>query len=208
MRALSIATATAAGLGLLLSACVVERDYAPTNSGREDFSSDFGDDNAVVWDDGDDGDDFNEDDEYEDTYGYDTLPITSGRVSGDIGGVRDFDAPTDYVDAYSDYGWTSITLSATDQEGRIGMLILEVGAFSIADAPAGSYGTMNVDGIGEEIWVTGCSSSTDTYYDAPADSGEIVISDNPDGTRDVNVEATLPDDYGGASQAQARFTLE
>jgi hypothetical protein len=184
-------------LAVAVSGCISERDYAP-NDERSDFTTDFGDRNDVDW-----GDEVEPQPE-EDFYG--ALPISNGRVQGDIGGVTNFDAPTDYVDSWGDEQWASVTLNATDEQGRVGMIILEVGNMNIMDAPAGTYRASNVDG-GGEIYVTGCSSDTDSFYDAPAEDGTIILEDNPDGTRDVEIQATLPGDAGNTS-ASAQFTLE
>src|SRR5687768_6627138 len=142
----------ASGLALAVSGCISERDYAP-NDERSDFSRDFGErnDNDMDWS---DDDEFTEP-EYEEEF-YGTLPITSGRVRGDIGGVTNFDAPTDYVDSWGDAQWASVTLNATDAQGRIGMIILDVANLDIQNGPAGTYnmGPMNVDGTGTEIYVT------------------------------------------------------
>lgn len=197
MRALLLASS---GLLVAVSGCVVERDYAP-NGERSDFSSRFDDQNDVEWQ---DDEDFVEPAPEEDFYG--TLPITgAGRVRGDIGGVTNFDAPTDYVDSWGDEAWASVTLNATDEQGRVGMIILEVANMNIMSDPAGTYTTQNVNG--GEIYVTGCSSDNDSFYDAPAQDGTVIIQDNEDGTRDVEIQATLPGDYG-TTQASARFTLE
>lgn len=187
----------ASGLALAASGCITERDYAPSGE-RADFATDFNDrDDVDVWD-GTTG--------AEGEYGG-ALPITSGRVRGYIGTVTNFDAPTDYVDSWGDGQWSSITLNATDAQGRVGMIILEVANMDIANAPAGTYevGALNVDG--GEVYVTGCSSDQDAFYDAPAEQGTIVIEDNPQGTRDVEIQATLPGDVG-STQAMAQFTLE
>lgn len=187
MRALILS----AGLLVAVSGCVLERDYA---SERSDFSSRF---------ENEENQDFVEPSFEEDFYG--TLPITAGRVRGDIGRVMNFDAPTDYVDSWGDEAWASVTLNATDEQGRVGMIILEVANMDIMNDPAGAYTTQNVDG--GEIYVTGCSSDDDSFYDAPAEQGIVVIQDNEDGTRDVEIQATLPGD-NGSTEASARFTLE
>lgn len=188
-------------LALAVSGCISEREYAP-NDDRSDFATDFGDRDDVDW-----GDDVTEPQGEEDFYG--TLPISSGRVRGDIGGVTNFDAPTDYVDSWGDEQWASVTLNATDAQGRIGMIILDVGNLNIMDGPAGTYrmGAMNVDGTGTEIYVTGCSSDASTAYDAPAEDGTVILEDNPDGTRNVEIQATLPSDYGN-TEAFAQFTID
>ena len=193
MRALLSVSAVA----LALTGCTVERTYAPDDRG--DFGSELGNDVEDNW----------QDDTWQNEPSFSgTLPITSGRVRGDIGAVTNFDADTDYVDSYGDEYYTSITLNATDAQGRVGMIILDISNMDIANVPAGTYNysAQNVDG--SEIYVTGCSSSDDSYYDAPAEEGTIVVQDNEDGTRGVDVEATLPSDTGGNSQAQATFTLE
>ena len=196
MRALLSVSA----LALAVTGCTVERSYAPGDRAdvRQDFSDGIQDDwqadpNEDVW-------------QEEPSYGG-SLPITAGRVRGDIGAVTNFDATTDYVDSWGDEYYTSITLNATDTQGRVGMLILDVTNMDLQNVAEGSYSfsAQNIDG--SEIYVTGCSSSSDSYYDAPAEEGSVVVQDNPDGTRDVDVEVTLPGD-NGSSQAQASFTLE
>lgn len=195
MRALLSVSAVA----LALTGCTVERTYAPNDG---DVASGFDNDNRFQQDEWQ----AEEDNGWQ--AGYGTLPITSGRVRGDIGAVTNFDASTDYVDSYGDSYYTSITLNATDAQGRVGMIILDVSNMDLLNVPAGTYNysAQNVDG--SEIYVTGCSSSDDSYYDAPAEEGTIVVQDNPDGTRDVEIDATLPNDQGGTSQAQASFILE
>jgi hypothetical protein len=186
-------------LAFALASCTVERTYAPEDN-RADLTSTFGNDL-------DQSDDWAQDD-WSDAESFNPLPITEGRVRGDIGAVRGFDAPTDYVDSYGDEYWTSITLNATDEQGRMGMIILDIGNMDIQSVAAGTYSYSAQELGGSEIYVTGCSSSADTEYDAPAEDGTVVVRDNPDGTRDVNIEATLPDDAGGTTKAQGSFTLE
>lgn len=193
MRALFTVSAVA----LALTGCTVERSYAPDDRG--DFQANLGND-AV--EDNWQGDPW----QGEPTAG--VLPITSGRVRGDIGAVTNFDAATDYVDSYGDAYYTSITLNATDQQGRVGMIILDISNMDLQNIPAGTYTYSSQSMDGSEIYVTGCSSSDDSYYDAPAEEGTVVVEDNEDGTRGVDVEAVLPGDTGGNSRAQASFTLE
>ena len=185
---------TVSAVSLALTGCSVERDYVPSSNERADSRSIFGNDDQ----------DANQD------ASYGVLPITGGRVRGDIGAVTNFDATTDYVDSYTDDYYSSITLTATDPQGRVGMIILDITSMDLRNAPAGTYdySAQNIDGT--EIYVTGCSSSSsdDALYDAPAEEGVIEVTDNEDGTRGIDVEATLPNGTGGTSQAQASFTLE
>lgn len=133
---------------------------------------------------------------------------SNGRVRGDIGPVRDFEGETDRVDAYADNGWTSVTIETYDGGGRMGMIIIDVER-DIRDVPSGTY-AFEADGSSEigNVYVTGCSSSFASDYDAPS-SGGVIVVDNDGDDCDVAVEADMPDDDDGVTAtAQGSFTIE
>ena len=60
---------------------------------------------------------------------------------------------------------------------------------------------------GGTLSVIGCSSATDSYYDAPAEEGEVVITDTAEG-REIQVQAQLPTDDGmGTTEASGTFVI-
>ena len=130
----------------------------------------------------------------------DNIHVTRGHVGGDIGAVRQFDADTDQVDAWYDDAWksTSITLTANDAAGRMGMVILDVEGVDLRTVPSGAFpfSAQSVDPTlsgGGFVNVTGCSSDPNSYYDEPALDGTITIQDAPDGSRDIEISTNLPD---------------
>jgi hypothetical protein len=131
----------------------------------------------------------------------------NGRVRGDIGPVRNFEGQSDEVDAYADEGWTSVTIETYDGAGRMGMLIIELER-DVRDVPSGTYAFAS-DGSSElgYVYVTGCSSSFDSDYDAPANGGVIVV-DNDSDDCDVAVDADMPSENGVTATASGSFTLE
>lgn len=133
-----------------------------------------------------------------------------GRVRGDLGSVRGFDASTEDVQGSSDAWWTSVTVTAWDDDGRMGMIIVELDG-DVRALPSGAYrySASGVDGPGSVsgLYVTGCSSGSDTSYDAPSQDGVIVV-DNDGDDCDVDVEAELPADDGSVTIATATFTIE
>ncbi len=147
------------------------------------------------------------------------LSATDGRVFGDIGAVRNFDAPVDQVDAWFNPDWqsTSITLTANDPQGRMGMVILDIDGVDLRNVRPGTYTytTQSVDASldGGYVNVTGCSSSVDSYYDEPGQQGTITVQDTNAG-RKITVDSELPMvDGDGAfttstSVAHGSFTLE
>ena len=146
------------------------------------------------------------------------INVSNAHVTGDIGAVRSFDAPADQVDAWYDDSWksTSITLTANDARGRMGMVILNVDGVDLRAVHAGSYTftAQSVDGSvdGGHVSVTGCSSDPTSYYDEEGEQGTITVQDQPSG-RTVDVQARLPvvNDDGSytseTSTATGSFTL-
>jgi hypothetical protein len=190
---------SAVAVAALTSACLNEREYVdPTRVGD---AFDTGSDDIYV------------DDGYVDSYGA-QLPAVNGRVRGDIGAVRGFDAPADTVDAWYDDGYksTTVTVSATDAQGRLGMIILDIQGRDLREVPAGThhFSAYNVDpGLGQDSYVnvTGCSQDPDSYYDSPGNEGDIVIQDTEQG-REVTVHAVLPDEsYESTTEANGSFIL-
>jgi hypothetical protein len=131
----------------------------------------------------------------------------NGRVRGDIGPVRNFEGQSDNVEAYADSSWSSITIETYDEQGRMGMIIVEVER-DIRDVPSGTY-EFGSDGSSElgYVYVTGCSGSDEVDYDAPANGGVIVV-DNAGDECDVEVEADMPDENGVMATASGSFTIE
>lgn len=182
MRALLLAVPALA----LTTGCMMEREYTDPFQAVEDF--------------GDDGFDSES-----------NISVRSGRVSGDLGPVRDFDADARDASGYSDGTYSSINVTAYDAAGRMGMLIVDLDGADLRTARAGRYefssmSTSSVDG--GTPYITGCSEDTSSYYDAPAEEGVIVITDTPQG-REVEVEAQLPTDDGfGTAQAAGSFIID
>jgi len=179
-----------------LTACIDERPYASPTQYATDVNSSGAPD------------------------GSSTINVSKGRVFGDFGSVTNFDRPTDSIDAWYDPSWksTSITLTATDESDRMGMFILNVDGVDLRTVRPGAYTftTQSVDpSIGGDgyVSVTGCSSSPDSYYDEPGDTGTITVQDTPDG-RQVSVDSSLPavDGAGnytsGNTAAHGSFTLQ
>ncbi len=138
------------------------------------------------------------------------LRVSNGRVRGDLGQVRDFDAAANDSYGYSDGSYSNVTVTAYDQSERMGMIIVDLSGADLRTARAGSYrfGGLSSDSVGGgTLSVIGCSSATDSYYDAPADEGTVTITDTPEG-RQVDVEAQLPTDDGmGTTEATGTFII-
>lgn len=138
------------------------------------------------------------------------LQVRSGRVSGDLGPVRDFDADARDSYGYTDGTYTSINVTAYDLTGRMGMLIVDVDGADLRSVRPGRYefSSMSTSTVGGGTpYITGCSEDSSSYYDAPAEEGAIVVSDVPEG-RQIDVEAQLPTDDGmGTTAASGTFVL-
>lgn len=196
LRAL-LSLAAMVSTSMAVTGCVDNREYAPSPTSSSD---------GVATQNGDTADLGTQ------------INVTNGHVAGDIGAVRSFDAPADQVDAWYDGVWksTSITLTANDPRGRMGMVILNVDGVDLRAVPAGSYPftTQSVDPAvdGGYVSVTGCSSDPSSYYDEQGEEGTITITDQPAG-RTVDVQARLPvvNDDGTATgehtAATGSFTL-
>ncbi|MBI1945901.1 MAG: hypothetical protein HYS27_09405 [Deltaproteobacteria bacterium] len=182
MRALLLITPA---LALALTACMVERDYTDPYQAIPDVGGD-------EWGEGSD------------------LPIRSGWVRGDLGQVRDFDAAANESYGYTDGSYSNVTVTAYDAQERMGMIIVDLSGADLRSVRAGSYrfGDLSADSVGGgTLSVIGCSSSTDTYFDAPANEGTVVITDTTEG-RQVDVEAQLPTDDGmGSTEATGSFVI-
>ncbi|MCC7069943.1 MAG: hypothetical protein IT383_01390 [Deltaproteobacteria bacterium] len=180
MRALLLLTPA---LALAMTACMVEREYS------DPFQALPQSDRAWSGDGGD-------------------LRISNGRVSGDLGQVRDFDAVADDSYGYSDGSYSNVSVTAYDQQERMGMIIVDVSGADLRTVRAGSYrfGGLSTDSVGGgSLSVIGCSSSTDEYYDSPASEGTVTITDTPEG-RQVDVEAQLPVETG-STEATGTFVI-
>ena len=192
-----------AACAALTTGCLSQRDYAPS---PDEFDS-FSDDGYV--------------DEGYDDYGASNINVTNGRVNGDIGAVHNFDSSAQQVDAWYDSSWqsTSITLTANDAGGRMGMFILNVDGVDLRAVHPGTY-TYSVQSVdpgldGGYVTTTGCSSDDASYYDEEGDSGTITVQDTPQG-RQIDVDASLPgSDAGGSwnpdapnTTAHGSFTIQ
>ena len=182
MRALLLLTPA---LALAMTACMVEREYSDPFQAMPRGDSEWT---------GDGGD----------------LRISNGRVRGDLGQVRDFDAVANDSYGYSDGSYSSVTVTAYDQQDRMGMLIVDLSGADLRSARAGTYrfGSLSSDSVaGGTLSVIGCSSATDSYYDSPADEGSVTITDTPEG-RQVDVEAQLPTEDGmDTTEASGTFVI-
>ncbi|HEY1098350.1 MAG TPA: hypothetical protein VGF99_05465 [Myxococcota bacterium] len=130
--------------------------------------------------------------------------IIDGRYGLDNSAVFD-EAPVTSTNYYADgYGTESITL-ISERNGRMGMMIIDTydGA-SLRTLPAGTYRSSST--MASQVSVLVCSNE----FDAPADDANVVIEDQPDGTRTVTVEAITGADYGmdnSDNPARSDFTL-
>lgn len=181
MRALLLVTPA---LALAMTACMVDREYTDPNQAIQEMG-------GQDWGDGSD------------------MPIRSGWVRGDLGQVRNFDAAANDSYGYTDGSYSNVNVTAYDAQERMGMIIVDLSGADLRSVRAGSYrfGGMSADSVGGgTLSVIACSSATDSYFDAPADEGTVVISDTTEG-RQVDVEAQLPDDGMGATQASGTFVI-
>lgn len=156
--------------------------------------------------------DFDPSFEGEDTWTDEGAPLRgNGRVRGDLGPVRGFDGRADDLQGATDAYWSSITVTAYDDDGRMGMLIIDIEG-DVRSLASGTYrySSSGVDGPTSVsgMYVTGCSSTDDTSYDAPSEEGVIIVDNDGDDCV-VEVEADLPsDDLSITTTATATFTLE
>lgn len=182
MRALLLVTPA---LALAMTACMVERNYTDPYQAVPEVG-------GGEWGDGSD------------------MPISSAWVRGDLGQVRDFDAAANDSYGYTDGQYSNVTVTAYDAQERMGMIIVDLSGADLRSVRAGSYrfGSLSADSVGGgTLSVTGCSSSTDTYYDSPANEGTVEITDTTEG-RQVDVDVQLPTDDGmGSTEASGSFVI-
>lgn len=134
--------------------------------------------------------------------------IRDGVLSGRFGpNDRRFDneAATSVSGFTDSYGSSNVTL-ITDGGGRIGMLIIDTYDASLVTLPAGTYRSSSTQA--SQVSVMVCSAD----FDAPANDADVVIADQPDGTRTITVEAVVNEQatYGmdnSDDPAIADFTL-
>src|SRR5687768_7177964 len=118
------------------------------------------------------------------------LAVEEALVGGDIGTVEAFEAPAQKVDAVYDeeFNTTNITLHATDDVGRVGMMILNFENTDLRTLEPGEYefgalgGGFVANPLPGTVGVTGCSSDPacpDCNYDAPSSGGVIIIEEPP-----------------------------
>jgi len=183
MRALLLVTPA---LALALTACMVDREYTDPYQAIPEMGGD------AEWGDGSD------------------MPIRSGWVRGDLGQVRNFDAAANDSYGYTDGSYSNVTVTAYDAQERMGMIIVDLSGADLRSVRAGTYrfGGLSSDSVGGgTLSVIGCSSATDSYYDAPAEEGEVVITDTAEG-REIQVQAQLPTDDGmGTTEASGTFVI-
>lgn len=112
--------------------------------------------------------------------------IRDGVLSGQFGpNDRPFnnDAVTD-VSGYSDDYGSNVTL-VSERNGRLGMLVINTSEGNLQTLPAGTYRSSSTEY--SQVSVMVCSQE----FDAPANDADVVIADQPDGTRTITVEAVV-----------------
>jgi len=134
--------------------------------------------------------------------------IRDGVLSGQFGpNDQPFnnDAATSVSGYTDDYGSSNVTV-ITERNGRMGMLIVDTYNASLLTLPAGTYRSSSTEA--SQVGVMVCSSD----FDAPANDANVIIVDQPDGTRNVTVEAIVDEEvnYGmdnSDDPAIGEFTL-
>jgi hypothetical protein len=121
------------------------------------------------------------------------MAVRDGNLRGDFGPRRGFDGEATDMQGSSDYEFKSSNVNvAREENGRgAGMVILWTNGKTLEQLDLGrhdfEYDENSLDQ--GEISANVCSGSAPgSYdYDQPADKGHIVISDNPQGGREVAV---------------------
>lgn len=131
------------------------------------------------------------------------LTATDASQEGDMGSVAGYSAPATASEGYY-YGDSSSLRLDSLGEGWWVMSYVNVSNFDIANAPAGTYSTTSAtyDGAAPYVSVTGCSGPSYGNYtfDAGSDEAEIVLTDNEDGSRTMQLTAAF-----GEQTARATF---
>lgn len=137
-------------------------------------------------------------------------PIRATNVSqqGTMGQIATYASAAEVTNSYYYGSSSSIRLDSIGSDWWV-MSAINIGNLDLATAAAGTY--RSVVGVYDDpndpqVSVTGCSGpSYGNYtYDAPSDETEIVLTDNADGSRSLEVTAFFT--YNGERQvARARF---
>lgn len=143
------------------------------------------------------------------TYQDPTLIVATGVTQeGSMGGITRYTSTAEASSGYYYGNYASIRLDSTGAGWWV-MSALSVGNLDLANAPEGTY--RSVVGVYDDpndpqLSVTGCSGPSygNFDFDAPSEETEIVLRDNVDGSRSIELSAVFA--YGGARQvARARF---
>jgi hypothetical protein len=135
------------------------------------------------------------------TYEQSTIVATDAVQNGDMGEIQGYSSTAAASEGYSYGSSASIRLDSVGS-GWWAMTYLSVNNLDLATAPEGTYTSIStVYNEGEpQINVTACSgpSQGNYTYDSGADQVELQITDNADGTRNLQVTARL--NYNGSTQ--------
>ncbi len=139
------------------------------------------------------------------------LPIIASDASqsGSMGNITSYEGSADVSTGYYMGRSSSLRLDSVGDDWWV-MMYLYVDNLDLREVPAGTY--RYISGVATEgeptIGVTGCSGPSYGNYtfDSGSQDAEIVITDNEDGSRTLDVTALYT--YGAASQtAHARMTI-
>jgi hypothetical protein len=129
------------------------------------------------------------------------LAVTNGRVGGEFGPYRVANGPSSDISSYRDEYTTDVTIQRSEP-GAMGMLIVHSNR-DLTTVPAGRY---SLDTYEESVTVCGGPSNESIDFDVAASTGEVVVTDRPDGQRDIEVvgEVEQIDSYTGMPTGQTQ----
>ncbi len=137
------------------------------------------------------------------SYGTYSITASDATQQGDMGSITTYSGPATASEGYYYGSSSSIRLDSVGADWWV-MSYLSVNNFDIATAPAGTYTTTSAtwDSSEPQVTVTGCSGPSYGNYtfDTSADEVEMVVSDNEDGSRNLQITARF-----GSQIAQASF---
>jgi hypothetical protein len=121
------------------------------------------------------------------------MAVRDGMLRGDFGPRRGFDGNATEMNGSSDYEFKTSNVNITREENDrgAGMVILWTNGRTLEQLETGrhefEYDPNSIDQ--DEVSANVCSGASpgSMDYDQPADRGHIVVSDNPEGGRQVDV---------------------
>jgi hypothetical protein len=138
------------------------------------------------------------------------MSMRNGLVRGDFGERRGFDGEATHMDGASDYEFKSSYVNVARQEESrgAGMVIVSTNGKTLEQLEIGRHDfEYNEESLDQDVVLVSVCSGTSVGaidYDQPADRGHLVVSDNPEGGRriDVHTETAELDPVTGARLSQ------